>query len=164
MFDFRLQGIDILPDSIGYILFAVGLSLIAAENNWFKKAGKLNIFMIFLSIFQIYEKPAEGIGINIGSPYEIIIGIAATIISLLLIYNLFMGIGYMASLKGKTDIEEEAHKRWTQYLMLQLAVLLAFLVLFIPIIAFLYFILLIVISIVFGFIVMGFMRRCGNSL
>lgn len=103
MLDFRLQGVDIIPDIIGYLLFAAGLSLISNENSWFEKARKLNIFMIFLSIFQIYERPAQGTGITFGplGYYGVIIGIASMIISLLLMYNFFMGIGDMAALKIK---------------------------------------------------------------
>jgi hypothetical protein len=166
MIDFRLQGVDIIPDIIGYWFLAAGFNILASRSSCFEKAKNLNMFMIFLSIFQIYERPAQGSGINFGvlGPIGFLIGIAATIINLLVIYNLFMGIKDMAGLQGEINIKEEAEKRWTQYLMLQLAGLCAIILIIIPPIAMIYIIVLFVISIVFTIAIMGFMKRCGSSL
>lgn len=166
MIDFRLQGVDILPDIIGYWLFAAGFTLLVSRSSFFEKAKSLNIVMIVLSIFQIYETPAQGSGINFGvlGPFGIIIGIAATILNLFVIYNLFMGIKDMAGQKGEINISEEAEKRWTQYLMLQLASLFAIILAVIPPLAVILIVILIILSIVLTVAIMGFMKRCGNSL
>lgn len=166
MIDFRLQGVDIIPDIIGYLLLAAGFNILASRSSCFEKAKSLNMFMIILSLFQIYERPAQGSGINFGAlgPIGFLSGMAATIINLFVIYNLFMGIKDMASLQGEINVKEEAEKRWTQYLMLQLAGLFAIILIIIPPIAMIYIIVLFVISIVFTIAIMGFMKRCGSSL
>ena len=166
MIDFRLQGVDILPDIIGFCLFAAGLSVLASRSSHFEKARSLNMFMIIFSIFQIYERPTQSSGINFGflGPIGFLIGIAAIIVNLYVIYNLFMGIRDMASLQGQINIREEAEKRWTQYLLLQLAGIFAIILIIVPPIALIFIILLFVLSIVFAIVIMGFMKRCGTSL
>ena len=92
--DFYLQcwileykAFDVLPDFVGYLLFASGFGILAANSMYFKKASKLNIPMIILSIFTIYERPKQEPGINIdllGS----IVGIVSLILGLLIIYYL----------------------------------------------------------------------------
>lgn len=163
MVDFKIQGIDILPDIIGYIMFAVGFSILAANNSYFKKAGNYNIPMIILSIFSIYEKPAQGGGIQIG-PFGLIgilFAIASLVLGLLLIYNLFMGIKDMAKNQEQMDIYEEADKMWNQYLFLLLAQILALVLMIIPA---LYFIFMLITTIVITVNIMQFMKRCEEHL
>jgi hypothetical protein len=166
MIDFRLQGVDILPDIIGYLLFAAGFAVLVLRSSCFEKARSLNIFMIVLSVFQIYERPAQGGGLHFGAlgPIGFLIGIAAAILNLLLIYNLFMGIRDMADLQGEINIREEAERRWTQYLVLQFAGFFAIILIIIPPIAMIFIIVLFIFSIVFTIAIMSFMKRCGTSL
>ncbi len=166
MIDFRLQGVDILPDIIGYCLFAAGLSVLASASSCFEKAKGLNIFMIVLSIFQIYERPAQNGGINFGAlgPIGFIIGMAEMILGLFVVYNLFMGIRDIASQRGKSFIAEEAEKRWTQYLVLQLAAIFIIILVLIPALAFIALIGLFIFSIALTVMIMGFMKRCGTTL
>lgn len=162
MLDFRIQGFDVLPDFVGYLLFASGFEILAANSMYFKKASKLNIPMIILSIFTIYERPKQEPGINIdllGS----IVGIVSLILGLLIIYYLFAGVKEM-SVNVHQDIYEEADIRWRQYLMLQIAVMLGFVIIFIPFLNFLYIIGLLAASVVLMFVIMGFMKRCGEQL
>jgi len=162
MLDFRIQGFDVLPDFVGYLLFASGFGILAANSMYFKKASKLNIPMIILSIFTIYERPKQEPGINIdllGS----IVGIVSLILGLLIIYYLFAGVKEM-SVNVHQDIYEEADIRWRQYLMLQIAVMLGFVIIFIPFLNFLYIIGLLAASVVLMFVIMGFMKRCGEQL
>ena len=125
MIDFRIQGIDILPDVIGYILFAIGFNMLAENSEFYKKAAKFNIIMIIVAVFSIYEQPAQGGGIHINQT-GILIGIISLIFSLIVVYYLFMGIKEMAQHQVKLDFYDEAGLRWTQFLLLQLAVLLFF--------------------------------------
>ena len=166
MIDFRLQGIDVLPDIIGYLLFAGGFSLLASSSSRFEKAKNLNVFMIVLSIFQIYETPAQGSGINFGvlGPFGFLIGIAAAILNLIVIYNLFMGIRDIANLQGKMSIGQEAEKKWSHYLLLQLSVFIAIVLIIIPPIAFIFVIGIFICSIVLTFTIMSFIKSCGSSL
>jgi hypothetical protein len=166
MVDFRIQGFDVLPDVIGYMLFAAGLGALASESVHFGPASRLNVAMIFLSLFSLYEPPIQGGGVRIGpfGPLGMLIGIAATVVSLLVVYHMFKGIGDMAARQDKAEIAGEAATRWHQYLMLQLATLLGLVFIFIPAIGLLYLIALIGAAIALTVVIMGFIARCGENL
>lgn len=166
MVDFKIQGVDVLPDIVGYILFAIGFGILAANSQHFEKARSFNIPMIILSIFSIYEKPVQGGGVQLGTfgLWGVLIGIAATVLNLLVVYNLFMGIKDMADQQGKLDLSEEAEKRWRQYLGLQIAALFAFIMIIIPPLAFIWVIALFIAAIILTVVIMGFMKRCGEGL
>lgn len=166
MIDFKLQGFDVLPDIVGYILFAIGFGILAANSEYFSKASSFNIPMIIISVLSIYEKPAQGGGIQIGSfgAIGVLIGIASLVLNLLVIYNLFMGIKDMANQREQGDLYVEADKKWNQYLILQIAAFGAFVLIFIPVIAFVYIIALLIAAIIFTISIMGFIKRCGEYL
>jgi Flp pilus assembly protein TadB len=75
-----------------------------------------------------------------------------------------MGIKDMADEQGKRDISEESGRRWNQFLMLEVAVLFAFIIAFVPMLGFIYIIAILIASIVLAVVLMGFMSRCGDSL
>lgn len=164
--DFRIQGFDILPDIVGFILFAMGFSALVSASEFFVKAQNFNYPMIFLSIFQIYERPAQAGEIHYSplGPLGLLIGIASLILTLLVVYNLFAGIKDMAHQRDQLGLADEAGTRWSQFLALQIAVLLAFIVMFIPGLNLLYIIGLIIASIVLTVVIMGFMKRCEERL
>ena len=166
MIDFKINGFDILPDIIGYIFFAVGFSMLAVNSIYFVKARNFNIPMIILSVFFIYEKPAQGGGIQLGPLgwFGVLLGIASFVLGLLVIYYLFQGIKEMAGKQEQMDICEEADKRWNQYLLLQLASILSFILILIPPLAIVYIIVLLIISIVITYYIMQFMKKCGELL
>ena len=166
MVSFRLQGIDILPNVIGYILLGSGFSILSSRSEYFQKAAKLNIPMIILSIFSIYEPPAQGSGINFGplGPLGLVLGIASIILGLMVVYNLLMGVKDMAEEEGQGELSLEAEQRWRQYMFLQVGVIFAFLLIFIPILAVIYIIGLLLASIILTVAMMGFMKRCGSNL
>lgn len=163
MLDFRIQGFDILPDVIGYIFFAVGFQILAVNSGHFKKAGSFNVILIVISIFQIYESPVQGNGFHI-NPFGAIVGIASLILGLVVVYHMFMGIKDMATHQEKTEIFELAGKRWTQYMILQIAALFSFVMIFVPVLAVVYMITLFVLSIVLIILIMKFMKQCGEQL
>ena len=163
MIDFRLQGIDILPDVIGYILFAVGFSTLAINSSHFKKAGNFNILMIIVSIFQIYEKPAQGSGIQINT-VGILVGLVSLIVGLVVVYHLFQGIKEIAARQQKMEIFEEAEKRWHHYFILQLAALFAFIFVIFPPLMIVYLITVLVFVLIITYKIMIFMKICGEDL
>lgn len=166
MLNFKIQGFDILPDIVGYIFFAFGFSELASSSSYFSTAGKYNIPMIILSIFSIYQAPVQGGGIHFGTlgilgiPFMI----AAFILDLLVIYNLFAGIKDMAENIEQYDLAQESSTRWSQYLTLKFASLFAFILIFIPPIALLYIIVLFIAAIIITIRITGFMKRCGENL
>ncbi len=165
MIDFRIQGFDILPDFIGFILFAGAFSILASNSEYFSSARNYNFPMIILALFTFYETPAQGNGIQLGylGPFGIIIAIASIVLGLMVVYNLFMGIKDMAETHELMDIYTEAEQRWSQYLMLQIALLLAFVLIIFPPLAILYIVGLFIAAIVLTVRILGFMKVCEES-
>lgn len=166
MLGFKIQGFDILPNIIGYLLFASAFSNLASRSTYFSIASKYNIPMIILSIFSIYEKPVQGGGIHFGllGIFSIPIAIAAFVLNLLVVYNLFMGIKDMASNGEQYVLANEAEERWNKYKMLQIASVCSFIFIFIPLLGLIYVIAIIVISIIITIGILGFLTRCSESL
>lgn len=162
MLSFRIQGFDILPDIVGYLLFAYGFSRLSSSSNYFNIAAKYNIPMIILSLFSIYQFPAQGEGINFGplGIFSIPLVIASFILNLLVVYNLFMGIRDMAEKQEQADLMNESDVNWNQYKILQIATLFSFIIIFIPALAIVYVIVLLIISIIITFSIMRFINRC----
>ncbi len=166
MIDFRLMGIDVLPDIIGYIHFGGGLALLAAESEHFARAKNINLLLLLLSVLQIYERPVQEGGVHIGSsgPLAFAVGIAVLIMGLLHVHNLLMGIKEMAMKAGDSAIAQEADSRWSQYLTVQIAGFLGLIMIALPAIGVFYFIGLLTATIVLAINIMNYMKRCEESL
>lgn len=168
MLSFRIQGIDIFPDIIGYILFAYGLSCLSTYSYYFDKASKYNYPAILLSIFLIYQKPApiEGSGLKLGSLGVLGLILAATIIilNLLIVYNIFLGIKDMSDTREKSDISIEAMEKWNYYKYLTIAGLFTFVLILIPALALAYVFVLTLVSISVLVAIMGFIKKCKVNL
>ncbi|MBZ9687449.1 hypothetical protein G9F72_014050 [Clostridium estertheticum] len=166
MLSFRIQGFDILPDIVGYLFFASGFSQLISNSKYFSIAAKYNMPMIILSILSIYQAPAQSGGINLGllGIFSIPIAIASFVLNLLVVYNLFMGINDMAKKREQTDLVKESEEKWNQYKLLQIASVCSFILIFIPLLGVLYIIAILVISIVLTISILGFMKRCTESL
>lgn len=166
MLSFRIQGFDILPDVVGYLLFAFAFKDLISSSDFFSKASKYNIALIVLSIFSIYERPTQAEGIHLGSLgiLGVIIGIAALILNLLVVYNIFMGINEIAYTQEKYDLAEDSQKKWKLYLMLQIAIWLVLILVFIPIFAIIYTFGVFVVSIIITITILTFLKRCSREL
>jgi hypothetical protein len=139
--DFRIQGFDILPDIIGYVFFAVGLGLLEKENlsekenRGFAVAKVLSYPLIFLSLFSIFQFQAPlngGFHVNAMVPglWSVLDSLLFTVLDLLMVFHICKGIRAMANHAGFVDLADKAHRRWIQYLCLDIfkfvALLLAF--------------------------------------
>ncbi|MBU3143842.1 hypothetical protein [Clostridium sp. CF012] len=166
MLSFRIQGFDILPNIVGYLFFASGFSQLISSSNYFNIAAKYNIPMIVLSIFTIYEAPAQSGGINLGllGIFSIPIAIASFVLSLLVVYNLFMGIKDMAKNQEQSDLVLESEEKWNQYKLIQIAAVCSFIFIFIPLLGVLYIITILVISVIITIGILGFIKRCTERL
>jgi hypothetical protein len=166
MLSFRIQGFDILPDIVGYLFFAFGFRELISSSDYFSIAAKYNIPMTILSIFSIYQRPAQSGGINLGvlGIFGIPIAIASFVLNLLVIYNLFMGIKDMAEKREESDLARESDERWNQYKMLQIALLFSFILIFIPLLGVVYLIVLFIIAIILTIGILGFIKRCIDTL
>lgn len=162
MFDFRLQGIDLFADIIGFILFALAFRDLIEHSPYFVKARTYSLVMTFVSVLTIYERPAQGEGVHV-DPLGMVIGLVALGFSIAVGYYLFMGIRDMAAKRQQHDLEQEASQKWTYYLFIHLVGLLLYVFILIPILfvaaAFILFIANIVLMVVF----MLFMKKCGEQ-
>ncbi len=122
--------------------------------------------MIIVSIFSIYEKPAQSGDMNFG-PLGLLgipIAIAIIILCILVVYYLFQGIIEMAKNRGFEDIADEANDKWKKFLYLQLISLLGFLLVFIPVFGLAFIFSIFIFSILLTYTIIKFMRICGENL
>ncbi|ACB84349.1 hypothetical protein [Natranaerobius thermophilus] len=164
--DFRLQGFNVLPDIIGYILFALALGTLASWNENFNSAKPFTYVLIFLSIFTIYEAPAPvGPGVNFSvNPIGAMIGIISLILSLIAVYKVFMGIKALADMQEEFDLSIEAELRWKQFLFLNIATLFGIVLMAIPGLAVLAFIGIFIAGIILTIKIMSFMAKCESQI
>ncbi|GFP76088.1 hypothetical protein [Clostridium fungisolvens] len=166
MLSFNINNFDILPDIVGYIFFAIGISKLSNESSYFLKAGKYNIVLIILSIPRIFNSsiPLTNFTFTSSALIAIILFIVSIIFNLLTIYNLFQGIQEMARQKGNSSLELEADDKWKQYLFLQIGFALTFIFIFIPLLGLAYFVIIFIAAIVVAIRTMLFMSKCSYEL
>jgi hypothetical protein len=167
MFDFRIQGFDILPNIIGYILFAMAFRTLSSCSQHFSTAGIFDAIMIILSIFTVYQEPNNTVNTNVYyGPFGywgLAISVASVVFNLLVIYNLFIGIEDMAYKYNKVSFSEEAESKWHMYITFQAVTLIFFALSFTGFISILLFVILFIASIAVMATMMNFMRRCGEQ-
>lgn len=166
LIDFRINGFDIFPNVVGYILFFVGFGILAQNSLYFVKARNLSIPMIILSLFSIYEKTGQESGIQLGDLgiLSIPVAIVSIVLSIFVVYNLFRGIKEMSENQVQMDLYSEADDRCRQYLILQVAAISVFVLILIPALAVVFIILIYILTIVITVRIMQFMKRCGERL
>lgn len=165
MFDFRIQGFDILPDIVGYFLIYSGLEKLAERNEHFRKARKYALPLAVISILDMYEikRPLTGT-LDPSTFFFLAIGVIILIINLLMIYHVCSGIAEMARDKNNSELEITATKRWRFYLYVSIATMV-FLFLsagFPPIMAIL-FIPMFIVSIASLVLLMGLIKQADQS-
>lgn len=159
LLDFRVEGFDILPDIIGYMLIYSGLSAFEDENEYFEKAKKMALPILLISIFYIYASPGSNLEIGLTT----VIGIIGEILSLLLVYNLFMGIRQMGQKSRKDHIILEAESSWRFYLTLKVVTLAQILFIIAPVMYVYYIIILFFTNIFVVIKIMKFMNMCKHE-
>jgi len=128
MFDFRINGFDILPDFIGYLLIFLGLSALVNLNEKFNKAKTLALPLIIISVLDIYQSPVP-LNSGLMEPKTMIIsliGIISILLNMLMIYNICIGIEEKAKDSGNFVLGTLARSRWNLYLILQIIFLVVF--------------------------------------
>ena len=87
-FHFKINGFDLLPDFVGYLLIFNGLGKLAADSEWFAKAKPWAVVMVVESIFY----GLVGLfGETLPEAFYIL-GIVFTVVSLYLMYLIGQGI------------------------------------------------------------------------
>lgn len=118
MFDFRIQGVDILPNFIGYLFMYSGLGNLSSYSSEFGNAKKYSIPLAVLSVFSLYQvqNPVEQVTIDPLSIGLFAVGIITTVLDLLLVNHLCLGIIDLAKDQSNDALQELAHHRWKYYL------------------------------------------------
>lgn len=163
LFDIRIQGFDILPDIIGYILFYQGLSILEDKNDFFNKGKRFALPMIVISIFDIYQRnvPMSELQSSSSVVIGIIFGLIIAIINLLMVYNICYGIKLEAKKINNFDLESQANNIWNLYLISSILVSTSFILLGL---LQLFFIIVFVVSIISYILMLRLMNTASNSL
>lgn len=166
MLSFRIQGFDLLPSIIGYILFAFAFRSLEKQSDYFSLAFKYNIPLIIVSIFSIYQNPSQATNLNFSplSILVILISLISITLSLLVVYNLFMGIRDMAAQRDNDNLANESVDKWKQYMYLQVAFILAFILAFVPFLSIVFIFGIFVFTFIVLFRILGFIKRCEANL
>lgn len=166
MLSFRVEGIDIFPDILGYILFAIGFSKLSSRSDFFYKASKYNAPLVILSLLSIYERPNRGgfIYYEAFGSFGIVVAIIIFILNLMVIYNLFMGIQDLAYQQSRADLEEEAEDLWCKYKILQISALFIYFLMFIPVLGIVYIVWMFIFTIWVMVKIMKFIKICDEEM
>lgn len=161
-FDLRIQGIDILPDFIGYGLIYLGLKELVSMNSHFVEAQKYTVVLGILSIFDLYQIqiPMGEFHLNSISGIFMLTGIIIVLLDLLMVFHLCQGIAELAAGKGFIELKNLALSRWRYYLYLRVGMAaIAPVALLMPLLAIWAFIPLFIMSIIVLVLMMGLMRK-----
>lgn len=104
--DFRINGLDLLPDFVGYIIISAGLGTLSQWNIQFGKAKFYSLLLIFLSLPDLIVSLNQ----NMAIPY-FILALIVTIFSVLLIWLVCQGIIEMAIVADKPGLADQAASR-----------------------------------------------------
>lgn len=162
LINFRIQGIDIVPDFIGYIFIYMGLRDLAEHDQNFYEGKKFALPLIILSIFSIYkpQNPSYQINFNV---FSFILGIAILILNLKTIYHICMGISSLAINIGDTELQTTAENRWKYYLTVQIISMCSIILMFIPVLNIFLLIIIAVASITVHILLMTLMNKAQGT-
>ena len=113
MLDFRINGFDLLPDFLGYLLVAIGCTGLISASSLFKPA---RLIAWILVIFEL----ASLAGARLGEP----ISSVDSLLDLVLIWCVLGGVIELAVAQGREDLARRATVRRKLYLI---ATLISFL-------------------------------------
>lgn len=127
LLSFQINGIDILPDIIGYILMLIGFSRIESYHPHFRRGKLLSIVFIVLSLigmFQIRWTNPDGVLLAGG----LLLSLVILVLQVMLFYSLIMGIEEVSRLRGKLELADLARGRWKLYLFYVVAIAISMLI------------------------------------
>lgn len=129
LINFDVQGYDILPDFIGYILFVIGFTQLRDYNHRFSTARIISIILLILSFLNeyVFSVTVTGVFIYILT----LLGVIYKILELVLIYHLCKGISEVALSRDENQLAETAMLRWKLYFWGMIATTILFFLVFI---------------------------------
>jgi len=165
-FDFRIGGIDLLPDIIAYILFYQGLRILADRNERFGKAKAIAFPLIFVSLLDIYQVsiPFDQIGNISMSLVAMIAGFGLLIINVVMIYQVCIGIAEEAGKLNNSSLESKAISRWKIYLVSNVLIFITIIGVAFPGLVVLLALGVMILSIVSYFLMLGLIKTAADEL
>lgn len=121
MLDFKIQGFDILPDFIGYIIIFIGLSEIVHLNSKFANARFISLILMVLSILDIFQIKDRLTFNTLSLMISTIFNFSTVIIYLIYSYCLFIGIKENAEKISDSNLAEKAQLSWILTIVLSLS-------------------------------------------
>lgn len=115
LFDFRFNGIDVLPDFLAYLFLYNGLVKLEVYSRHFVSSCRLMLPLMMLSIPNIYSGWWYP-----GSPFYFVYQMIMIFLDLLAIYYLCYGVKELATSRQRIDLMEKANNRWILYLIIGL--------------------------------------------
>lgn len=111
LLDFSINGFDILPDGLGYLIVAAGCSGLSTLSPRFSTA---RILCFVLAILWL-------VGFAIHRDIATVYGLARTLVNCAFIWQLLGGIAEFAIDRGRRDLAERAHTRRVAYIAIMIA-------------------------------------------
>jgi len=113
----RVFNVDILPNTLGFIFFMIGLRGLMNNNQHYKKALRLTYPLIILSLVSLYKDPSvKVVEYVLGAPgLNAMINLAVSILALIQLYYIVKGLIADAGAIGNRDFEKKALGRWKWY-------------------------------------------------
>lgn len=152
---------DLVPDIIGYILFALAIRDLERRSECFAKARLFNLALIVVSIFTIAR---VGNTPSFIGPIGYLIGLAGLILKLLVVYYLLMGTKEMLVMAGNRVLAAETDRLWLYFLILSAAGILTIFIATVPVLSVLYNLALLILSIVLLIMITRFNMAAGDSI
>ncbi len=121
LIDFRINGFDLLPDIVGYLLIFYGLGKMLSESNHFQSARNIALPLALVSILDIIQ-----INTPISSEtsfFAVLLSIVLGIMNLMMVYHICHGIIDMAMKYNNTYIQRIAGQRWRIYAFVTLSII-----------------------------------------
>lgn len=128
LLNFYIQHINLFPDTVGYILIAVGANRLREDSDRFQTVLWLSIPLIFLSLTNIHQATSQASGFNVtiggGNPVLVLAGLLSWFLALILVFQVCKGTQDIANHLKEWDVARRSWERWQMYLWLQIGVVL----------------------------------------
>lgn len=115
LFDFRINGFDLLPDIVGFLLIVYGLTGLKRYTMAFAAAQKYAIVMTLLSVADVMILYATD------DVMTVLLALLQTVFSVIMVMNICLGISQLAQNVGLTGLAVSARTRSTVYIIVTIA-------------------------------------------
>lgn len=122
--DFRVNGFDILPDVVGFLLISLACNSLRRMNTRFSTAYPIAVILLVVSVIDLLRiggvrLDALGMGDAPGSVIvgSALVGLALFVLDLVMVYQICSGIREMAATRSLHELASEAQSRWVMYVV-----------------------------------------------